>query len=262
MPVNVPTPSSPYNAFVTTPVEAIPDLCLTIPVYNESANLGALRERIAAACRRLQISYRLLWIDDCSTDNSREIIRQFNQDDPERDHFIFRKENMGICYAWRDSFAQRGRIVGLIPSDGQFAPENLDEVLEAFRDGCEALVITRPKRSDKALRFVVSRIARILERVFMGNPYRDIHWVHFWRGGLLDGLAWHSTTTAIDAEWSYQVRRRVPCERITVLGLPHYPRSTGKATAGKANMNMLLLNLYTFADLMRASVKIFLGKFL
>lgn len=238
----------------SAPGEAAPDLALVIPVYNEAAQLAALRERIAAVCRKLELDYRLLWVDDCSTDGSREMIRAFHAADPERDRFLFRARNMGIAYAWREAFAQRGRIVGLIPSDGQFAPENLADVLKAFRAGCDAVVVTRPRRKDPLPRAFLSRAAAALERLLLGNPYRDIHWVHFWKGGLLGGVVWRSSTTAIDAEWSHHVRRRVPRNRIITLGLPHHPRAAGKAHAGKASVRPARLYLETLLDLVRTSI--------
>lgn len=252
---------------VTTPLLEHParaatelDLALVIPVYNEAAHLAALRERIVAVCRQNRVSHRLLWVDDCSTDGSREMIHAFHAEDPERDRFLFRERNLGIAYAWREAFALRGRIVGLIPSDGQFAPENLADVLLAFRAGCDAVVVTRPRRSDPMPRALLSRCAAALERLLLGNPFRDIHWVHFWKGGLLDGVEWRAETTAIDAEWSYHVRRRLARDRILVLGLPHHPRAAGAAHAGKASVRPARLYFDTLRDLVRTSLRLRLDR--
>lgn len=252
---SIATPLDRKTAPAPAPALAL-DLALVIPVYNEAVGLDSLRREVEAACDALRLRYRILWINDCSPDGSGAILDAFVRDDPQKHGVIHRPQNMGIAYAWRDSFGLQAAIVGLIPSDGQFHPRHLGEVIQAMRAGHDAVIVTRRKRADTPKRKVISALSHGLEYLLLRNSYSDIHWVHFWRGALLEDVRWFATTTAIDAEWIYHIRKMSDPSRILALDLPHYPRSSGTASGGKAGTTLLRLSLRTLIDMIKVAWRV------
>lgn len=80
---------------------------IVVPVYNAER---FLRETIACIQRQTYTNWELLLVDDCSTDGSRELIREFEEKD-NRIHLLCAAENQG---------AARSRNQGVMASKGQY----------------------------------------------------------------------------------------------------------------------------------------------
>src|SRR5262249_46852302 len=59
-----------------------PEISLVIPCCNEAGNLQELSRAIRAAVEPLQISYEVVITDDCSRDESWEILKELAASDP------------------------------------------------------------------------------------------------------------------------------------------------------------------------------------
>ena len=104
---------------------------LIIPVYNESSHLQEFLELIDAL--QLQIDKELVIIDDCSTDNSWEIIKDFNfsssvildQQDKNRGKGAATRKGIGLA---------TGDIIGIQDADFEYETEDINRLLQPIID--------------------------------------------------------------------------------------------------------------------------------
>src|SRR2546422_2756900 len=138
-----------------------PTLSLVIPCYNEEGNLRPLIAAIREAVDRLDLAYEVVITDDCSKDNSWEILKELAASDPRIrvQRFAF---NCGESAAsWAGLKAARGQYLVTLDADLQNDPKDLPRFLEAlehFDCVCGTRVETRGK-GDNYVRVASSRIA-------------------------------------------------------------------------------------------------------
>ena len=73
-------------------------ISIVVPTLNEEENISRLLERIDAALRGRVLAYEVIFIDDHSTDRTRDLIKNFENDYP-----IF-------CYLKKANAAKRIRF--------------------------------------------------------------------------------------------------------------------------------------------------------
>lgn len=102
-----------------------------IPIYNEEKNLQSLYDEFKKILPKIEQKYninlKLVFFDDGSIDNSRLIIKNFNDVE-----FIFSDENKGLGYAIKEliKFTKNSEACGLFKIDGDGQMNFLD--LEKF----------------------------------------------------------------------------------------------------------------------------------
>ncbi len=112
---------------------AAPELSLVIPCYNEQDNLRALIKAIREAVDPLKLPYEVVITDDCSKDQSWEILKELAAADPRirGQRFAF---NCGESAAsWAGLKAARGKYLVTLDADLQNDPKDLPRFLEALK---------------------------------------------------------------------------------------------------------------------------------
>jgi dolichol-phosphate mannosyltransferase len=138
-----------------------PELSFVIPCHNEQDNLRALIAAIREVVDPLQRPYEIVITDDCSKDNSWEILKELAADNPRirAQRFAF---NCGQSAAlWAGMQAARGRVTVTLDADLQNDPRDLPKLLaalEKFDCACGSRVAAR-RQSDGFVRVASSRIA-------------------------------------------------------------------------------------------------------
>lgn len=116
----------------------MPMVSIITPSYNCSAFIS---QTIASVLAQTYTDWEMLVVDDCSTDNSADIIRQYCKKDA-RIKFLKTDapsgspsvpRNMGIRSA-------RGRYIAFLDSDDVWLPHKLEEQLKCFGDDRTAVV--------------------------------------------------------------------------------------------------------------------------
>jgi glycosyltransferase involved in cell wall biosynthesis len=152
-----------------------PVLSLVIPCYNEQDNLRPLVTAIRAAVDPLNLSYEIVITDDCSKDNSWEILKELAASDSRIrvQRFAF---NCGESAAsWAGLKAARGQYLFTLDADLQNDPKDLPKFLEAlkrFDCVCGTRVETRG-RGDHFIRIASSRIANWVRNKLSGEQISD-----------------------------------------------------------------------------------------
>src|SRR5579872_5166211 len=106
------------------------DISIVIPVYNEDESLPELCSWIQRVVRDRDngFSYEIILVDDGSTDNSWEVIRELRQSDANIKGIRFQR-NYGKSAALNEGFkAAAGEVVITMDADMQDSPDEIPEL--------------------------------------------------------------------------------------------------------------------------------------
>ncbi len=152
-----------------------PELSLVVPCHNEEANLQPLLSAIHATIDPLGLEYEVVITDDCSTDNSWNVLKRLAANDPRLRIQRF-KFNCGESAAsWAGMQIARGRFIATLDADLQNDPKDLPVMLDALKNTdciCGTRVTTRGA-GDNWVRIASSRIANWVRNKLSGETVSD-----------------------------------------------------------------------------------------
>jgi glycosyltransferase involved in cell wall biosynthesis len=127
--------------------------------YNEEGNLQEFHDRIVAVLAKLpQYAYEIIIADNCSTDNSRAVIRQIAAQDKQF-KAIFNANNFGHIRSPYNALLQAsGDAVVILCSDLQEPPELIETFIQKWEEGYRVVCGVKPKSKENPLMFLVRRI--------------------------------------------------------------------------------------------------------
>ena len=97
------------------------------PAYNSERFIG---EMIQSVLNQSYHNWELVITDDCSTDNTAEIVRQYSKQD-DRIHYYCLKENSGAGVARNNSIEKaKGRFITFLDADDMWMPQKLEIQLD------------------------------------------------------------------------------------------------------------------------------------
>ena len=163
------------------PRETIPVLYMIIPCYNEQEVLpitsGMFLQKLTQLIREGKIApdSRILFVDDGSKDTTWELITQFSRQDP---HFagIRQSRNRGhqnAVLAGLMEAKDRCDITISIDCDGQDDINAMDEMVDAYLDGCEIVYGVRNNRDTDSFfkRFTAEGFYKFMSRMGVESVY-------------------------------------------------------------------------------------------
>lgn len=144
-------------------VSALP-LSVVVPVYNEAGNVTPLVNEICAALRGF-IEFEIVYVDDCSTDDTLNALRAIKRQVPEL-RVVRHRVNSGQSAAIRSGVkAALGAWIATLDGDGQNDPADIPKLL-AERDAASADVKMfagwRVDRKDTSSKRWASKIANTI----------------------------------------------------------------------------------------------------
>ena len=136
-------------------------LSLVVPIYNEEENILLLTQRIVEALK--SYSFELIYIDDCSTDSSRERIISLNNPNV---ILIALKKNYGQSLAMAAGFdVAQGDYIVTLDGDLQNDPSDIPFMLKKLQqEDLDLVTGVRKKRQDSLIKKVPSKIANTIIR--------------------------------------------------------------------------------------------------
>jgi len=126
--------------------------------YNEERNLLEFYDRVTAAVKKFpQYTYEIIIADNCSTDNSRTVIREIAQKDKQF-KAIFNANNFGHIRSPYNALMQiTGDAVVVLCSDLQEPPELIADFIQKWEEGHAVVCGVKPKSKENPLMFLVRR---------------------------------------------------------------------------------------------------------
>jgi dolichol-phosphate mannosyltransferase len=145
-----------------------PLISLVIPCYNEEEVISETMQRLQAFCiDATDIEIELIFVDDGSRDNTRNLLKDYARQDARIKVIVFAR-NFGHQIAVTAGIdAAAGDAVVLIDADLQDPPEVVHEMIAKWREGYDVVYGTRSKRPGESFFKLATARAfyRILNRL-------------------------------------------------------------------------------------------------
>ena len=114
-----------------------------LPILNEVDNIKILYEKIKEVCKKSNVNYEMLFIDDGSTDGSLDLIKVLRSDDKEV-KYISLSRNFGHQNAFFAGMSYAtGDAVVTMDADLQHPPSLVPDMIDLWRNGAEVVYTTK-----------------------------------------------------------------------------------------------------------------------
>ena len=140
---------------------------IVVPTFNEQENIPLCVKRIESIFSNInKYDYRILFVDNCSMDNTRIIIRELAKDNP-KIQYIFYVRNFGFSKSCFYGLTQCNTDCAiLLFADLQDPPELITHFLKYWEDGSKVVVGVKNKSNEsKLMYFIRSIYYKIMARI-------------------------------------------------------------------------------------------------
>lgn len=149
-----------------------PYISFVIPVYNEEENVPILFRELTAVAVKLGSPYEIIFVNDCSSDRSFEVIRDLARENPVVRCVSF-PENRGQSAALGAGFqAATGEVVITMDADLQNDPADIPMLLEQFGP-YDMVNGWRKNRQDSLSKKISSRIGNCVRNLLTDENIND-----------------------------------------------------------------------------------------
>lgn len=163
MPIVQPPQSRPERPSSQATVS--PYISVIVPVFNEVENIPLLYDELQEVLEQQDRSWEVIFIDDGSTDGTRDVLQKLSQSDAHMRAVIFRR-NFGQTAALSAGFDHaRGQV--MVPMDGdlQNDPRDIPKLLELVEQGYDVVSGWRRTRIEP---FLTRRLPSLVANWFIG----------------------------------------------------------------------------------------------
>ena len=215
---------------------------VVIPVYNGAETVPQLCERLLKVLPELFEEYEIILVDDCSPDNSWDVVKTLQKEHPQIIRAIHLSKNYGQHNATLCGIrAARFEICITMDDDLQHPPEELPVLLNEMNKGFDVVYAVPKKMPHSWWRNLGSKLTKIFLSHIMGIPIREIGAFRIFKTNLRDAFAnYYSPEVYIDPLLSWGTR-----------DFSHVYVEEDKREVGKSN--------YSFIALVKASLLILTG---
>ena len=135
---------------------------IVVPVFNEAESLRELHVRLRAVLDGLGEPSEIVYVDDGSTDDSRDVLAELGEQDPTL-VLVELAHNAGQHGAVLAGFqVSRGKVVVTIDADLQNPPEEIPKLLSKMAEGYDVVGGVRLGRKDSWPRLAASQLVRMV----------------------------------------------------------------------------------------------------
>jgi len=141
-------------------------ITVVTPMFNEGGNVIELCGRVAAVMQRLPYDYEHICIDNCSTDNTVDLLKCRAVGDKKL-KIIVNVRNFGpIRSPYHAILQATGDAVVLIAADLQDPPELIEEFVAKWEEGFKTVMATKPQSEESPIMFFIRRVYyKLIERI-------------------------------------------------------------------------------------------------
>jgi dolichol-phosphate mannosyltransferase len=154
-----------------------PSVAVAIPAYNEAEGIGGFVAEIDRALSPHVSTLYLVVVDDCSTDNTLEVLEQARSTLSATLEVATSPTNRGhgpsVLDAYRRALAHKPDYILQVDGDGQFHGSDLRRLLVLLIDEAHTVSGVRRFRQDPWFRMAMTRLVRVYVRASFGVSARD-----------------------------------------------------------------------------------------
>lgn len=151
-----------------------PHISIVIPIYNEQENIDNLCARLLKIMDATNEKYEIIFVDDGSFDNSKEMLKSWFKKRPEIFRIITFNGNYGQYVAILAGFQHvRGDIIVTLDADLQNLPEEIPMLLDKMKEGYDLVGGYRAERHDNFFRTYASKIVNYIRERATGIKMKD-----------------------------------------------------------------------------------------
>ena len=145
------------------------DISVVVPLYNEAESLPELESWIERVMKENGFSYEIIFVNDGSTDNSWEVIKQLRDKNPAVKGVCFRR-NYGKSPALNTGFERaQGEVVITMDADLQDSPDEIPELYRMITaDGYDLVSGWKQKRYDPLSKTIPTKLFNATARKVSG----------------------------------------------------------------------------------------------
>ncbi len=204
-----------------------PSITAFFPAYNDQDTIGMVVEKAISVLEELTDDYEVIVIDDGSTDQTGQVIREIMERNP-RVRLICHQFNRGYGAALRSGFGAATKdLVFYTDGDGQYDVSELKS-LYVKRDEADVINGYKIKRNDPFYRILLGKAYNMVARRIFGLVIRDVDCdFRLIRRGALEAIELESEGGAICVE----LVRKLQDRGFTFAEQPvhHYKRNFGRS---------------------------------
>ena len=142
-----------------------------IACYKDEKSIPIMYKELSSVFKKLKIEYEIIFVNDCSPDQSKELILKISKNDP-RVVGINHSRNFGSQMAFVSGMEiAKGDSVVLLDGDLQDPPKIIEKFYEKWEEGYDVVYGVRAKREMKR---IVEFQYKMFYKVFSKFSYLDI----------------------------------------------------------------------------------------
>jgi len=148
---------------------------VVVPVYNEEESLKPLFAELLQAMVPLNEPYEIVFVNDCSSDQSLPIMEDFLREFPEVVRIVSLKKHSGQTFGLRKGLdTTKGEVAVTLDADLQNDPADIPKMLKKMEEGFDCVCGWRKARQDTPLKALLSKAGNFLQRLFTGVKIHDV----------------------------------------------------------------------------------------
>jgi glycosyltransferase involved in cell wall biosynthesis len=209
-------------------------LTVSMPAYNEAENIRPMIDMVRAKVEPLVDDLEIVVVNDGSSDNTGDIVRQISKEDP-RVRLVDHPVNQGYGAAVRDAvWAASKELIVFTDSDLQFDLSELERFLPRLKEA-DLVIGYRHARSDPWHRRFFGHGWSWLVNLLFGYTARDIDCAFkLFKRRVIETIQVESGGAMFSAE--FLVRAKLAGFKIVEEPVNHYPRVAGSQTGARPDV--------------------------
>lgn len=214
---------------------------ILVPLFNEEESLSKLTKAIVESINKISVNYELYFVDDGSTDNSLNVIKELAKKNNRIKYVSFRK-NYGKSAALNIGFKNvSGDVVITMDADLQDDPAEIPNLIKELEKGFDLVSGWKKHRYDPLIKKYSSKFFNYVTKIMTGIKIHDFNC----------GLKAYRKVVVKDIDIHGELHRYIPVladwkgYKVTEIPVKHHPRRYGKTKFGVSRFFKGFLDLVT-----------------